>query len=515
MPLISEMPRAREAVETFTDPSSPLLLHAKRTEGVSSCVGAEQDQDHRHRGFDEEADFGEFDQDECLDSDMEGSILHRPRPKKVVKAPILPKRSEMRTSRILDNVLLELKNIDGSRTKQEDLSRLDQEDPHELYLSSEEDASLSDDYEDSDSLLDFEETYSEDENGGPSTSRASSRRSQEITARVVSFMVVKPHIIEIHIPSNHTAPATPAEEKPDSMDSLPTITMKVASPPAASQLRPAMRRPPPLNLQNARPMSMATTSSYIPSTYTPAMPTNASMINLSSTGAHPARKSSRLASLVTSTKASLSARSTSFSSSMSVSATSTHSFLDSDPFAQPANHSNPPLTPTDLYTPIAPKTPTSQPSAWKKSLSRTLSKARKPSLQKINAAYNTSLSSTSTNNNIQRASTMSSATIPTLSRITSNPDPTTPKLFSENSQNIQGQDTVNGDRIIEVPVRRAETMPVTPSPREAPLRYEDLMRNRVPPPIPDNVSQQLPREGRKSFSLGMGLGRKKSLKRAS
>ncbi|KAG4437211.1 hypothetical protein IFR05_007300 [Cadophora sp. M221] len=517
MPLISEMPRGREAaVETFTDPSSsPLLLHGKRTEGVSSCVRAaelDQDQDRCHRRFDEE-DFGDFEQDECLDSDMEGSILHRPRPKKVVKAPVLPKRSEKRTSRILDNVLLELQKIDASRTKQEDLSRLDQEDPHELYLSSEEDASLSDDYEDSDSLLDFEETYSEDENGGPSTSRASSRRSQEITATVVSFMIVKPHIIEIHIPSNHTAPATPAEEKPDSMDALPTITMKAASPPAASQLRPAMRRPPPLNLQNARPMSMATTSSYIPSTYTPAMPTNSSMVNLSSTGSHPARKSSRLASLVTSTKASLSARSTSFSSSMSVSATSTHSFLDSDPFAQPANHSNPPLTPTDLYTPITPKTPTSQSSAWKKSLTRTLSKARKPSLQKINAAYNTSLSSTSNNNSTQRASTMSSATIPTLTRITSNPDPTTPKLFT--GENTQGQDTEHGDRVIEVPVRRAETLPVTPSPREAPMRYEDLMRNRVPPPIPDNPSQQMPREGRKSFSLGMGLGRRKSLKRAS
>ncbi|KAH7324067.1 hypothetical protein BKA65DRAFT_79589 [Rhexocercosporidium sp. MPI-PUGE-AT-0058] len=529
MPLITEMPRGRETVEAFTDPS-PLSLHTKGTEGVS-CVRAEQDQNQDcHRGFDEE-NFGEFDQDECLDSDMEGSILHRPRPKKVVKAPVLPQRSEKRVSRILDNVMLELQNIDGSRTKEEDMSRMDQEDPHELYLSSEEDASLSDDYEDSDSLLDFEETYSEDEHGGASASRASSRRSQEITAKVVSFMVVKPHIIEIHIPSSHTAPATPADEKPDSMDAVPAITTKAPSP--APQLRPTMRRPPPLNLQNARPMSMATTS-YIPSSYTPAMPSNASMINLPSTSSHPVRKSSRLASLVTSTKASLSARSSTFSASLSASATSTHSFLDLDPFAQSANHTLPPLTPTDLATPITPKTPTSQSSAWKKSLSRTLSKARKPSLQKLNAAYNTSLSSssfTSSNSNSHRASTMSSATMPTLSRISSNPEPTTPTLFSHNTENNEYSNTFqdrhqntesrneNGDRIVEVPVRRAETMPVTPSPREAPLRYEDLMRNRVPPPIPDTASQHMPREGRKSFSLGMGmgigLGRRKSVKRAS
>ncbi|KAH7388981.1 hypothetical protein BKA64DRAFT_126812 [Cadophora sp. MPI-SDFR-AT-0126] len=505
MPLISEMPRGREAVETYSDPSS--LLHAKRTEGVS-VVRSEQDQiegQDRHRGYDEE-DFEEFVQDECLDSDMEGSILHRPRPKKVVKAPVLPQRSEKRTSKILDNVLLELKNIDGSRTKENDMSRLDQEDPHELYLSSEEDASLSDDYEDTDSLLDFEETYSEDENGG-SSSRASSRRSQEITATVVSFMVVKPHIVEIHIPSNHTAPVTPADEKPDSIDTaLPTIATKAPSP--APQLRPAMRRPPPLNLQNARPMSMATTSSYMTSSYTPAMPTNASMVNLSSTGsiAHPVRKSSRLASLVTSTKASLSARTTSFSAS------STHSFLDSDPFAQTSTHSNPPLTPTDLSTPVTPKTPTSQSSAWKKSLSRTLSKARKPSLQKINLAYNNSLSNTTSNT--QRSSAMSSATMSTLTRITSNPEPTTPKLLNENRQ-LQSVDSSKepSERIIEVPVRRAETMPITPSPREAPMQYQELMKNRVPPPIPNNTQQQQPREGRKSFSLGMGLGRKKSLKR--
>ncbi|KAK0123940.1 hypothetical protein ONS95_008930 [Cadophora gregata] len=501
MPLISEMPRGREAVETFSDPS-PLLL-AKRTEGVS--LSSEQDQiegQDRHRGYDHQH-FEEFDQDECLDSDMEGSILHRPRPKKVVKTPVLPQRSEKRTSKILDNVLLELKNINGSLAKENDISRLDQEDPHELYLSSEEDASLSDDYEDTDSLLDFEETYSEDENGG-SSSRASSRRSEEITATAVSFMVVKPHIVEIHIPSNHTAPVTPADEKPDSMDAaLPTITTKAPSP--APQVRPAMRRPPPLNLHNARPMSMATTSSYIPSTYTPAMTTNASMVNLSTTGSvfNSARKSSRLASLVTSTKASLSARTSSFSAS------STHSFLDSDPFAQSSTHTNPPLTPTDMYTPITPKTPTSQ-SAWKKSISRTLSKAaRKPSLQKINLAYNTSLSNTNTN--FQRASTMSSSTMPPLSRITSNPEPTTPKLLDDNKS--FDSNTEPSERIIEVPVRRAETMPVTPSPREAPMQYQELMKNRVPPPIPENTAQQQPREGRKSFSLGMGLGRKKSLKR--
>ncbi|KAL2062614.1 hypothetical protein VTL71DRAFT_5686 [Oculimacula yallundae] len=512
MPLISEMPRGRAVVETFPDPSS--LLHAKRSEGVS--VRSEQDKDqeeeHRHRGYDEQANFEEFDQDECSDSDMEGSILHRPRPKKVVKAPALPQRNEKRVSRLLDNVMLELQKIDGSARKEEDVSRLDQEDPHQLYLSSEEDASLSDDYDDTDSLQDFEEIYSEDENGG-STSRASSRRSQEITARCVSLMVVKPQIVEIHIPISHTAPVTPAEEKEDLLDdALPTITTKAPSP---TQSRQIMRRPPPLNLANARPMSMATTgsyassattSSYISSYYPPSMTSNASMINLPTTNIHPIRKSSRLASLVTSTKASLSNRSSSFSASTS--ASSTHSFLNSDPFAQSANLPNPPLTPIHLSAPTTPKTPTS--SAWKKSISRTLSKAtRKPSLQTMNTAYNNSLSSS----NMQRTSTMSSITLSVLSRIPSNAEPTNSDVYSVNYNALQ--DTERREGTSEEPVRRAETMPLTPSPREAPMGYQDLMRGRVPPPIPDNASQQLPREGRKSFSLGMGigLGRKKSLKR--
>ncbi|CZT50827.1 uncharacterized protein RSE6_11887 [Rhynchosporium secalis] len=503
MSLISEMPRDRNMSETNVDSSS--FLHARRAQGVIVRIEQDQDkeEDHLHREFDQEAHFKELSQDGYLDRNMEGSILHRPRPRKVVKAPVLPQRSEKRISMILDKAMLEMQNIGGSQTGEDDVSRLDQEDPHQLYLSSEEDASLSDDYDDSDSLLDFEEIYSGEENEG-SAARPSSRRSKEITAKAVSFMVVKPQIIEIHIPSSHTVTITPAEATRDLLDDAsPTRTTKAA--PLPTSTRSTMRRPPPLNLTDARPMSMATTSSYISSYNTPPPSSNSSMMNLSTTGFNPTRKTSRLASLVTSTKASLSGRSSSLSAT---SLSSTHSFLDSDPFAQSANSPNPPLTPTHPSAPSTPKTPSSQSSAWKKSLSKTLSKAnRKPSLHQINASYNSSLSSSNT----QRTSTSSSISISALSRLESNAE----SHVLEVRPGSEGatHETECGDRIDKEPFRRAETMPLTPSPREAPVSYSELMHNRIPPPIPDNAPKHVPREGRKSFSLGMGLGRKKSMKR--
>jgi hypothetical protein len=164
MPLLTKMGSLREDGEE----QHSVLFQQQRTEEV-------REEKALDNGFE---DFEEYDQDECVDSDMEGSIIHRGRPKKLVKPPALPQRSEKRASRLLENVMLELQNLGGSTQKEGDkISIVQESDPHELYLSSEEDASLSDDYDDS--LTDFEEGTSSEvpEATRASSSRASSRKS--------------------------------------------------------------------------------------------------------------------------------------------------------------------------------------------------------------------------------------------------------------------------------------------------------------------------------------------------
>lgn len=466
MPLISTMLPERHGIDTFQEPSAQ-LQHKE-------AVRDEKDTDSGYE------DFQDFDEESCLDSDMEGSILHRPRPKKVVKTPVLPQRNERRTSKILDNVVLELQSMDGSKSKDTDsTSRMQEEDPLEQYLSSEEDASLSDDYEDTESLMDFEGDNSADEDKPESASRPASRKSQEITATVVSFMLVgKPHIVEITISSTHTSPITPSDETKEVSLNFSTSTAITQAPsPAPSQMRPALRRPAPLNLQtptHQRIGSSSSMSSYIPPSSKPAA--------LSVLTSHPQRKSSRLASLVTSTKATLS----------SLSASSAHSFLDSDPFARTNSNTQPPLTPITHTAPVTPSTPSSI-SPWKKSIARSLAKARKPSLQKLNGMYNAGLSANESRNSV--------ATMPVLERITSGPEPTTPNSAEESS-------AVN-EREVDVSVRRAETLPLATMPRGDSLSYRDSMIIAAGPP-PEPVEQPRERDSRRSFS--MTLGRRKSLK---
>jgi hypothetical protein len=329
--------------------------------------------------------FEEYDQEECDDSDMEGSIIHRGRPKKPVKPPVVPQRSEKRASRLLENVMLELQNLDGSRQKEEDkISLVHESDPHELYLSSEEDASFSDDNDDS--PTDFEEaTSSEDAKATRASSpRASSRKSQEDTARVVSFTSVgKPQIVEINVPN--TSPSTANKR----------ITLKLetftSSHTPTSSLQKSTRRPTPLKLHpTLRRMSISSVTSLYspPPSSTTAAPYAASTTSLSlmpsntNTSLAP-RKSSRLASnltsLVTNTK-----------NSFQSASQSAHTFLNSDPFATPTS------TTSTSYIPLSkntnnnnvgeereeqtPKTPT----RWGASF---LSKARKPSMPKISLAY--------------------------------------------------------------------------------------------------------------------------------
>jgi hypothetical protein len=371
MPLLTKMGSLREHGEE----QHSVLLQQQRTEEV-------KEQQVHATGY---KDFEDFDEDDCVDSDMEGSIIHRGRPKKPVKPPALPQRSEKRTSRLLENVMLELQNLDGSKGKEEEtISMVQESDPHELYLSSEEDASFSDDYDDS--LTDFEEgTSSEDaEATRASSSRASSRKSQEDTARVVSFISVgKPQIVEINVPN--TSPSTANKRLSLNLETLTSFNTPTSSPQRSA------RRPTPLKLYPAfRRMSISSITSLSSSSPTSttehpyaASTTNLTVMSSNTNSPLPPRKSSRLASnltsLVTNTKYSFQSASQ-----------SAHTFLNSDPFATSTS-----ITSTSYIPPSKnasnsnigeereeqmPKTPT----RWGTSF---LSKARKPSMPKISLAY--------------------------------------------------------------------------------------------------------------------------------
>lgn len=445
MPLITKVLPMREDVEGFQD-SVQVEQHPN---------SGKEGKENKDSGYE---DFEEFGGAEAFeDSDMEGSVLHRPRPKKPVKAPALPQRSDKRASKMLENVMLELKNLDVSKSKEGDQQSI-LEDPHELYLSSEEDASLSDDYEDS--LIEFDTTgTNETERATSSSSTASSRKPQEVTARVVSFTLVsKPQIIDIYIPS-------PSQKRHSLALSQTTST----------QSKPTPRRPSPLKLypSSIRRMSISSVASI--STHNSSAPTAASREEF------PSRKSrnfaSNLTNLVTGTKSSLQSL-----------AQHNHSFLNSDPF--PAQEANEDTQQDENGTPITPRTPTSMTAAaWKRGFNRTLSKARKTSMPKLNLAYTAGVVTSRNSSKFNLAAATASVA----------------DLGSVNN----GREKEESEE--RKPIRRSVTMPIPPTtPHEGPLRYEDIMKNviRAPPPPP----LASPKE-RRSGGLGMmGLGRKKSVK---
>jgi hypothetical protein len=320
--------------------------------------------DEKDSGYE---DFPEFNEDECLDSDMEGSTLRRSRPNQPTRAPTLPQRSEKRTSK-LDNIMLELKSLDGSQQKDLDKTSVVQEsDPHELYLSSEEDASLSDDYDDS--LLDLNLDAMDNEMVGEereSSLRTPSRGSQD-TARVVSMTFVKPQIITIVSTSNSTTNSpTKARSSVDLEEKRPSTTSPFSSPDPSKQEEqqpsPIKRRP-----KSIHRMSISSIASLAYSSSSSNAPTAQSPTQL------PPRKSSRLAALTSLVTGKPSPTS--------------HAFLNTDPF---------PTQQPEQLEPEAetPKTPVS---ALKKGLTRGLAR-RNPSMQRLSevyAAQNTSRASLS------------------------------------------------------------------------------------------------------------------------
>lgn len=161
-------------------------------------------------------------EDEEYDEEMmdDGTIINRPRPKKAAKCPAVPPRSARRASKGLD-----LNCLEKEQPRTEEVE--DAFDPHQLYLSSEEDASESaDDYDES--LLDLL-----DDDRTPS--RTSSLKSFEDTARVVSFMFVgKPLLVEISIekpkPKSRQRQRRPSPLRLDSISSFRPLTQKANLP---------------------------------------------------------------------------------------------------------------------------------------------------------------------------------------------------------------------------------------------------------------------------------------------
>ncbi|KAK4179506.1 hypothetical protein QBC36DRAFT_72489 [Triangularia setosa] len=125
--------------------------------------------------------------DEYHDMDEEHSDTLAPSPKRVrtnptSDVPELPRKSSQRVSRILDNHGLKLGGEEGQATT-----------PHDIYLSSEEDASSdADDF----SEYDYDSSV-EDPHSPTATTR---RGSQEVTARVVSVVFAgKPSIVNLSL----------------------------------------------------------------------------------------------------------------------------------------------------------------------------------------------------------------------------------------------------------------------------------------------------------------------------
>lgn len=157
-------------------------------------------------------------EDLLVDNDMDGEILSLPAAGNNIP-PALPQRSQKRVSRLLDNVMVELQNLDGKMPVEEKSESLD---PHEWYLSSEEDGSLSGD-EDLDSEVEFgPPSVSDGEALQSRSSRSSSLNSEkDITVRTITFKPAgKPRIIDIPVRGSPVRKHPPIT----SFSSMPTGT---------------------------------------------------------------------------------------------------------------------------------------------------------------------------------------------------------------------------------------------------------------------------------------------------
>jgi hypothetical protein len=271
-------------------------------------------------------DFQEREEEEMSD----GSILNQPRLSKTA-IPAIPPRSELRASRIFENLTIELEALEKAQLEEKLKDQPVKSDPYKSYLSSEEEGSESAD--------EFDESMVELDSDRPPSSRASSRCSHEDTARVVSFMFVgKPQLVEV---ASHDRPASLKRRSTD---------MSVES-------RESRRRPSPLRL-----IPTITGSSIL---------------------------STRKSSLASSQSLPLRQYTYPAAAASTLSVASKNSFLQSDPFPTPnPNEVEKVSSSSDAF----PKTPTAINAAWKGSIlgvTRTLNKAAKkrPSMPKLSLAY--------------------------------------------------------------------------------------------------------------------------------
>ncbi|RFU33466.1 hypothetical protein B7463_g2880, partial [Scytalidium lignicola] len=341
---------------------------------------------------------------------MEERIDDMERPMKALQPPALAPGAEKRVSMLLEGVMMDLQNMDVPENKESQITGRQSmaSDPHEMYLSSEEDASESaDEYEGS--FLEF------DGNGGP-VSPASSRKSQEATARVVSItLVTKPQIVEITTHSNQSCRTHSSQNSIDStLQPLDTVASRRRSNRSSS-------------ISGSRRYSLASTiSSFISPQPTASI-------------THPPRKSSKLANLP------------------SLITKQTYPALNNDPFSAPEIlERGYPLVP-EWDTPIeSPKTSLSRPtSAWKRSV-KTLSRARYPSMPKMNLAY------------------IASGAMPGDLRAAR-------AAAKEEKEELDKRNEFMQDQC---------PAPAAPAEKKGPVKYGDIMKNAIkgPPPPPPSTS---------------------------
>lgn len=311
MPLITKLHPALERV---------------REHSTSRAVDAVTEEHYDHE-FD---NFQERNEEDMSD----GSILEQPRLSKssIPAIPAIPPKSELRASRIFENLTIELEALEKAVQKGKLKEQPVESDPYASYISSEE--------EGSESMDEFDESLIELDSDRPSSS-ASSRCSHEDTARAVSLMFVgRPQLIDV-----------PSHERPSSL--------KRRSTDRSDRFEQSRRRPSPLRLAPS---------------------------NTTGTSTIYARKSSLSAS---SKKLPLRSYTLPEAATSNLSLASKHSFLESDPF--PTLNTQEVVkvsSSSDAY----PKTPLGVADAWKGSLlgmTRTLSKAakRKASIPKLSLAY--------------------------------------------------------------------------------------------------------------------------------
>lgn len=138
--------------------------------------------------------------------------------------PVLPRRSELRTSKMLDTMSLKLDEARHSTLSQASA-------PHEVYLSSEEDASSS--------AGDFSENGSDSDAEAPEE-RTSRKRSYEDTARAVEVVFAgKPTMVTVRRSGSSRNPARTS--------TFPLATRGAEQPPKRHNTQPAFLDTDPYN----------------------------------------------------------------------------------------------------------------------------------------------------------------------------------------------------------------------------------------------------------------------------